>query len=400
MIDFKKIISTSAFIDNAALRNLIMRHNIQKTEKISLNRTGSEWLSIFSLIPMTLDIRARYGSFSTPWNAPIDRSFVTRLPQHTSLKLSEIYDQRALEIFGIAVKTNKNIVIQWSGGVDSTSMLTAFLKNLSRADQEKIIIAMSVNSFVENPIFYQNYISKKLKIVNWLDVDVNDNFLDKNIILHGDPANCLYGPSGMMYAKLAQDGQHLEPWKHHKDSMIRSINEQVPNYPGTVNIGEWYIDKISSVIDELSFDGVETVCDWWWWQYFNFKWYGSIVRPLAWCRKNYSKPISKLNYEFFSRNTFYSSQEFQDWSYTNLHRLISRNPADAYKPEVKKYILDFNGDYTYHDKKKFQASRVTNHIDLHYRGVPVLFDENWVGYYWEDPSVKDSMLDCLNDFQG
>jgi hypothetical protein len=397
MNNYKQLISSSAFVDNAGLRNLISRNKIQSL----VGDAGQRWLSIFSLIPMTLDVRARYGNFSTPWNAPIDSSFVSRLPQSTNLNLNEIYDRRSLEIFNAARQTNKNIVIQWSGGVDSTSMLVAFLKNLSRADQDIITIALSTNSFVENPIFYQKHISKKLKIINWLDVDVSNEFLDKNIILHGDPANCLYGPSGMMYSDLVQDGRHLEPWKNHKDAMIQSIDRQTPMYPGSVNIGEWYVDKISSVIDELSFGGINTVCDWWWWQYFNFKWYGSIIRPLAWCRKNYSAPISKENYEFFSRNTFYAAQEFQDWSYTNLHRLIAKNPTNAYKPEVKKYILDFDNDRTYHTKKKFQASRVTNHIDMHYkRHTPVFFDENWVGYFWDNGPITDTLLTCLNEFQG
>lgn len=400
MNNYKQLIASSAFIDNPSIRISIIQDSRQSDKKISLSKDGQKWLSIFLLIPMTLDIRARHGTFSTPWNAPIDTSFVTRLPQFTTLSLSEIYDRRALEIFDVAVKTNKNIVVQWSGGVDSTSMLTAFLKNLSRADQDIITVALSTNSLVENPLFYQKYISKKLKIVNWLDVDVSDEFLNENILLHGDPANCLYGPSGMMYSDLSMTGRHLEPWKHHKDSIIQSIDKQVPDYPDTVNIGEWYVDKVSSVLEELSIDRINTVCDWWWWHYFNFKWYGSIVRPLAWCRKNYTAPISKSNYEFFSRNTFYAAQEFQDWSYTNLHRLIAKNPSDAYKPEVKKYILDFDGDYTYHNKKKFQASRVTNHIDLHYRKVPVLFDENWVGHYWGDTLTKDTVLHCLNEFRG
>jgi len=400
MKDYKQLIASSAFIDNTAIIKNIRDDNNQFDKNISISENGQKWFSIFSLIPMTLDIRARYGNFSTPWNAPIDPSFVSRLPQPTALSLSEIYDRRALEIFDVAVQTNKNIVIQWSGGVDSTSMLTAFLKNLSRADQDNITIALSTNSLVENPLFYQKYISKKLKIINWLDVDVSNDFLDKNIILHGDPANCLYGPSSMMYSDLAREGKHLEPWKHHKDSIIRSINKQAPDYPGTVDIGEWYVDKISSVLEELFINRISTVCDWWWWHYFNFKWYGSIIRPLAWCREDYSAPISKSNYEFFSRNTFYAGQEFQDWSYTNLHRLIGKNPSDAYKPDVKKYILDFDGNRTYHNKKKFQASRVTNHIDLHYRKVPVLFDENWVGHYWDDASMRDSVLHCLDKFQG
>jgi hypothetical protein len=396
MNDYKQLISSSAFVDNAALRNSIF----QKKDQPLIGDIGQQWISIFSLIPMALDIRARYGSFSTPWGAPIDPSFVSRLPQFTNLNLNEIYDRRALEIFDVARQTNRNIVIQWSGGVDSTSMLVSFLKNLSRADQEIITVALSTNSLVENPNFYQKYISKKLKIINWLDVDVSNEFLDRNIILHGDPANCLYGPSGMMYSNLAKDGRHLEPWKQHKDSIIQSIDRQIPIYPGSVKIGKWYVDKVSSVIDELSFDGVNTVCDWWWWQYFNFKWYGSIIRPLAWCRKNYFKPISKENYKFFSHNTFYAAQEFQDWSYTNLYRLIGKNPSDSYKPEVKKYILDFDNDRIYHDKKKFQASRVTNHIDLHYRRTPMFFDENWVGYFWDNGPITDALLNCLNEFQG
>lgn len=402
MIKDKNIISSSTFVANYLLKRKIVEHNrrSKKEDIINLNEDSSRWLSIFSLIPMTLDVRSRYGSFSTPWKAPVDRSFVTRLPQDTNLNLEEIYDRRAIEIFNSAKSTNRNIVIQWSGGVDSTSMLISFLKNLSLSDQEIITVALSTNSVIEHPQFYKKYISKKLKIINWLDVDVNNEFLSENIILHGDPANCLYGPSGMMYSDLVASGGHLEPWECHIDSMIHSIDRQTSVYPGTVNIGKWYIDKVSRVLEELHLDRIRTVCDWWWWQYFNFKWFGSIVRPLIWCRRDYSAPISKENYEFFSRNAFYAGQEFQDWSFTKLPDLIGVVPTLSYKPDAKKYIIEFDGNRTYYEKKKFQASRAPNQMELEYGKSPVFFDENWVGHYWEDSNTRRDIMSCLDLYRG
>lgn len=387
----KHDLSTSAFIDNGTLK--------RKMSGFQPGIPKFKWLSVFYRIPMTLDLRARNGTFTTPWAAPVDELFRYR-PGSTTLSLADVYDRRAVELFSRARESNKNILIQWSGGVDSTAMLSAFLRNMPQQDHDMITVAMSSNSVIENFDFYRDYIKDNLKIVNWLDVDVSDRFLDQTMLLHGDPANCLFGPSGMMYSDLVASGRHLDPWQDHLSSIANAIDRQKVIWEDTVDIGHWYVDKISSCIGESGFDGIKTVADWWWWNYYNFRWFASIVRPLVWCRRDHKQPISRENYAYFVDNTFYAGKEFQDWSYTNLPTLISKTPDKTFKVEAKQYIYDFDKNEIYRAKKRFQASRNTNHFSWEYSSVPVYFDHNWVGYCWEEPGVKETVMERLDAYTG
>lgn len=391
MPDLKHDLSTSAFVDHTVIRGKFDHYQ---------TTPGFKWLSIFYRIPMTLDMRARKGTFSTPWNAKIHPGFEYNDLIYSEQTLDDVYDMRAIELVGRAKDTDKNIFLQWSGGVDSTAMLVSFLKNLSVADRDLLTVVMSTNSILENMDFYRDHIHGQLKTVNWLDVDVNDRFLDKNMILHGDPANCLFGPSGMMYANLVSSGDHLSPWKDHVYDIAEAIDRQTSLRANTVDIGEWYVKKVSDVLDELDYTHVKTVADWWWWNYFNFRWYASIVRPLIWSRKDIKKPISQKNYQDFIDDTFYAGLDFQRWSFSNLNRLITPDPDKTFKVDAKKYIFEFDQNKTYRDKKKFQASRATNHQDWQYSHVPAYYDQDWVGHHWHEPGVQDAIKRCIEEYQG
>jgi hypothetical protein len=383
-------LSNSNFVDHTVLRGKFDRY---------LPTPGFQWLTIFYRIPMTLDLRTRKGSFANPWNTKIHPGFEYPELEYSDRSLSDVYDRRCLELFKNARYTGREITLQWSGGVDSTSMLVSFLKNLPQQDHEILTVAMSTNSILENIDFYRDHIHKKLKVVNWLDVDVTNEFLDRNMLLHGDPANCLFGPSGSMYANLVPSGDHLSPWKNHLRDIAAAIDSQTSLRATPVDIGDWYVKKISDVLEELNYDHVHTVADWWWWNYFNFRWYASIVRPFVWSRKNTRAAISKENYQYFIDNTFYAGLEFQQWSYSNLSSLIGRWPDQTFKLDAKKYIFDYDGNKTYHDRKKFQASRATNYHEWQYSSVPVYYDQNWVGHHWHEHGVRAAIERCIEEYQ-
>ena len=381
----KDKIMSSAFVDNSLVRKRIA--------KSTADTPGNHWLSIFASIPLTLDLRARQGVFSTPWQAPVDDLFKNAVA-YSDQTLAEIYDRRAVEVYKAAVSTGRSIIIQWSGGVDSTALLVAMIKNLAPGDLENITVYLSTTSIIENFGFYQKFIHSKIKTANWLDLDVSDELLDSHMILHGDPANCLFGPSGSMYAKSVAQGNHLDTWKNQYGSICQSI-DAVLSESGR-SVGKWHADRISASV----IDGVDTVADWWWWHYFNFKWYSSIVRPLVWCRSDIKKPIKRSNFEFYVKNSFYASQDFQNWSYSNLKKLVGIDPAKTFKLDAKQYIYELDKDEIYKAKKKFQASAPTNQIAANYDMAPVFFDREWVGYRWKEPDVSETMMAMLEEFTG
>ena len=117
------------------------------------------WMRTQHLLIGILDLRARLGTFTTPWNIPSNPLY--KIPEFKIIKdtLKDLLDTRALEIYNEAKNTNKKIAVMWSGGIDSTAVLTAFLKNIPIVDQNIITVVCDTNSILENIEFYKKFIS-------------------------------------------------------------------------------------------------------------------------------------------------------------------------------------------------------------------------------------------------
>lgn len=373
-----EILKNSQFIDMSVLQQHYTGNNIK----------GEYWAKLTRHVIGVNDLRARNGVFTTPWNANIDPIFAAPALEYTNKSLSEILDSRAVEISKYANDNKKRIVIQWSGGIDSTTMLSSFIKNLNSADLENITVALSTNSILENPSFYKKFISEKLECINWLELDLTDEWFTNNLMLHGDPADCLYGPSGPAYSHLVSSGDHLMSHRTHRHLLYESL-EKMPGF------GKWYVDKISAPLDNIPADNVQTIADWWWWHYFNFKWFASVCRPLYFCRSDLTKPIRRDLFEEYVNNTFYNTHDFQLWSYSNLQNLIGKEPKKNHKAIPKKYIFELNPDPVYFESKRKYASKPTNQSIRDFKNVPFVFDKDWKGHYWsgELGNVAHELMD-------
>ena len=157
------------------------------------------WIRTQHLLMGIIDLRARVGTFTTPWNIPSNSLY--KIPEFKIINdsLEDLLDERALEIYYSAKKTNKKIAIMWSGGIDSTSVLTAFLKNVPVADKNIITVVCDTNSILENIEFYKKFISNKLTCIHYRTINITEEFLQSYILLHGDPGDCLFGPSISKY---------------------------------------------------------------------------------------------------------------------------------------------------------------------------------------------------------
>ena len=356
------------------------------------NIYGQYWSTIGKVIMGLNDIRARAGTMTNPWSAESDKLFVPPELITINDSLSDLLDQRAIELNALAKTVNKTICILWSGGIDSTSVVTAFIKNVDPKDFENITIYLTTSSIVENFNFYQKFIYPNFKCVSFHDIDVNEAFLDNNILLHGDPGDCVYGPSVLMYEHLLHGMRHLEPWKNNLPEIIIGI-DKFSTIPG---FGAWYANKITNNLLEVSPPGVDTVADWWWWNYYNFKWGFSLWRPFFKMRKNLLEPLSSKNIEFYVKNSFLNTDKFQQWSYSNLKTHVGKSRQD-HKMQVKQYIfeLDSNPQYLY-TKTKVDSSPKNWNKKIR----PVYYDQNWVAHYASDPGVGETAIELLENFKG
>jgi hypothetical protein len=333
-------------------------------------------------------IRARVGNFEIPWTSPLFFP-VPDLEQSFDKSLSHIIDQRALEIFDHARLTGKNIVVMWSGGIDSTCILSAFIKNLSAADLENIVVCTSIPGIEENPHFYNTLIRNRFQMLHLCDLNVTTDFLQKNLLIHGDPGDCIMGPSISKYSSLFSTDQHLLTWKNHRTVLYDLYHDMhAPMFAA------WWVNKVSDNLEELQNQGkflnVKTISDWHWWNYFNFKWQDGTTRALSCCKKDVKEKIGRAQLNEYFKFCFFSNNDFQIWSYQNLHKLISTKPGD-HKKLFKDYIYELDKNPTYLNHKQKVPSRLPN------RYRPLVIDLDGVHYNYRDPGMPElvrKVLEC------
>jgi len=367
------------------------------------NPHGANFLALTRLLFGTTEFRARSGTFTTPYLAPVQKGYELFKLRYIDDDLSDLYDARAIEIFNYAKSNQKNICICWSGGIDSTSMLTAFFKNLSKNDLEIINVLCTSSSLLENYSFYENFLSRKVKCNHYNSIILDNEFLNKNVLLHGEPADSLFGTVLLNYKDFVARQEHLEPWKKHYKKMTEGLNEKGGIYSKkTSTFGTWFVKKISDNIEEVGqSDYINTVADWWWWPYFNFRWQIEAEKILFYMRIPSVRfdPISEPNLKIFKDYNFWNTEKFQLWSYSNLKKM-NANVTKMQKIEPKKYIFEFTKDKMYFENKKKVG--LCNSNRRNYKKnleIPYFFDEYWQGYR-RTPEISQIFKMLLEKYRG
>lgn len=390
------------------MNEIIKNHAVINVRKIHIeNRFGRYWNSTRFCVPALTDLRARQGKFSTPWNTQPDPLFTPPAFNFINDKLSDIFDDRAIELNNIAKAENKTIYIMWSGGIDSTAVVSSFIKNIPEQDLANFVIVLTADSVEENPVFFEKFIFNKIKCISYLEYTLNNHELERSISLNGDPADCLFGPSIWMFKHLVPDGSYHKPFKDNLKMIIEPLEKSSMQYikkfliPG---FGTWYVHKITKNLVDVAPPGVETISDWWWWHYYNFKWQYSVWRPfLRRKAQGYeSEPLTANNIKSFVENTYFNTDRFQQWSYSNRRNHIVNNDISTHKQEVKKYILELDGNESYYlHKTKIQSVPVYDHSLFFDVRKPFLWGGDWVGYHDnEHPELVAECKQLLESYKG
>lgn len=378
MFDTSKI-SQSLMIKSQMLAWLIENN-------LSRDSVHYKWSRVaFKVFGLT-EFRSRTPHINIPWH-PETIFPIPDLESKFDKTLDQILDQRALEIFVQARIRDKQIVIMWSGGIDSTAMLAAFIKNLALCDLERLTVCASTKSVSENPYFYETQIRGRLRIMHLRELKITNDFFKKNILLHGDPADCIFGPSTVSYQHLWAQNLYRQNWKD-SAAMLHAIyhDKMDPTFSG------WYVNMVNQQLMTLQqqgwFNRVQSISDWHWWQYFNFKWQGSLTRPLLYLKADPKESIQlDLLQEFFELS-FYSHADFQIWSYQNLANLLGSGIHD-HKILAKNYIFELDKNERYFNIKKKEGSSF-----LTWK-TPLMIDQHAVHYHLDDQDLVYSFVDLL-----
>lgn len=356
------------------------------------NLYGQYWAVIGDYVAGLHDVRARQGTFTNPWNTASNPLFAAPAVRAVNDPLGDLLNRRAVEL----LSTPRRIAVMWSGGIDSTCVLSSLIKNCNTLDQ--LVVYLNANSITENPEFYKNFILDKIECQDTSSIDITEEFIAAHVLLHGDPGDCIYGPSMAMYQHLQADSKQMLPWRENRKLIMEGI-DNYRNRPDRENIwfvpgfANWYVDKVSNNIEEVGTYTINTIADWWWWHYFNLKWEFSILRPFYGLRKNLRSTISYDTLSSYVATTFYNTEYFQNWSYTNLSRLCA--DSRTHKIDAKQYIFELDHNESYLHTKGKVESMYTAPFDM-----PAYLDQNLTSYYLTDPGCQAAIFELLEQYTG
>jgi hypothetical protein len=375
-----------------------MIQNIARPQDPIDNKNGKYWIALNRCIIGVADWRPRAGTFETPWNAVSSLEFAPPPLAYTPDSFEDIATCRALELIAEAKNTNRKLLVLWSGGIDSTFVLTSFIKNMEPQDRELVIVCCNFTSIFENTQFYIDHISGKFKCLPYQQFDLTPDLLSKYIIIHGDPGDCIQGPSLPAYADFIANGTHKEPWQNHVDAIAKHIQPHTSHPYYEEGFGKWFTHKVCDNLEEVAPENVKSVSDWWWWTYYNFKWEFSCQRAFFFSRKDHTTEFTTDQIKDFAKNTYFNTADWQHWSYTNLDKLIG-NKRSSHKKFARDYIYELDRNDTYYATKVKTAGAPADIQSRRTKDVPFYYDQNWTGYHWSDTAVMEIATKLLERFQ-
>ncbi len=154
-----------------------------------LGQDLDKWLDRPQFDPGTHSLYVRSGHNNLPFDNSIVDIMGWQVPtfdRHFSASFSEITDRRCRSLKNN--KFDRPWILYYSGGIDSTVMVCALLRNLDRADLDNVIIACNPSSVYENPGFFFEHIEPNFRLMS--STEIIDREISQNYYyLNGEPAD-------------------------------------------------------------------------------------------------------------------------------------------------------------------------------------------------------------------
>ncbi|MDP3645487.1 MAG: hypothetical protein Q8R25_00160 [bacterium] len=291
-------------------------------------------------------------------DAFIDRTGTISIPLHTKSIFSippyrvfektyeDICNERAVDLLRHAEKSGRTLYVFWSGGIDSTLVLTSLLKYATPLQKKNIIALMSEESIAENPNFYRDHIHGKLRV----ESSVRFPYIlgDEHVLVSGELNDQLFG-SELMGTLMERFGNTVPHNPYNRDMFITFFSEKI----GDMEAAVWYVDLFEHFMKSAPVS-LSTNHDFIWWITFAGKWQEVYMRMISYVASRNAHCITKeyLASHYFA---FFNTDDFQLWSMNNLDKKI-KDEWRTYKWPAKKIIYNFTKDANYRDNKTKRGS--------------------------------------------
>lgn len=313
----------------------------------------------FGIFDRTLTVQAPVlHHIPRPWHSP-----------ETSLSLGDAMQQRVLNI----TATSQKINLMWSGGIDSTAILTAFLKHAPDLTQLRVLY--SPWSTYEHPE-YLGFLDR-FPDVERVDVsgDVYLNTEFDGIFVTGDSGD-------ESHASL--DQSFIE--KHGYHTLFTSWKDFFKNQ----NNDQRFIEFCERHF-LLANRPIETVLEARWWFYISSKLYGLFYGA--------KMPFFVCGYENFVPSRlipFFDCPEYEQFIFYNVDLLIQNNDYASWRQFLKDYCFEFDQLATWRSTHR----KITSRQLLDYSLKQMLIkDKRWLMILEDGTRVSTPNLPLLSEFE-
>lgn len=265
-----------------------------------------------------------------------------RLPAfdpHFNISYEECCQQRVRAIVERQNQTDRPITLFYSGGIDSSLVLTSFIKELGQSDAEKRVkVVMTSTSISENPWMWEKVLRRSQ--FELISGERHQSLYRNNIIVTGELNDQLHGSD--MYRALISlygDGILDAPWS--EEGILHYLKRRGLD---KVTAARWCRLLMGQVLNAPC--EIVTLADFWWWINFSCKWTSVYWRMLLFTSEpEVVKPDWLGNYVHF-----FGTPNFQKWSMINRSQK-HQGSWITYKWHARDLVCDLVGR-EYADKTK------------------------------------------------
>ncbi len=336
---------------------------------------------VFSVFARNMTFFDRTGTIKLPINVKSVPGLEMPVYRKMTKSFDEICQERAKGLIQLAKITDRKIAVMYSGGIDSTLILTSFMKACPD-DLRYITVLMNSSSIDENRKFYQDYVIRMFKDIKHSDffpLFIGD---PRYIYVTGEGNDQLFG--SMVTRKMIT--LYGEPSIH--EPLTRSRIESFFN--NTLN-NQRYAEQLTELIFRVKDKApeavkIDTPFLFFWWLNLTCKYQSVYVRSAAYAQRHKYNVKFNDNYQMF-----FDREEFQLWSMNNTDLLIE-DSWKSYKQHAKDIIFEYNKDEDYRKNKvKYGSLKYV----LRQKDSTVAIDEN-MNFMYNYPG--DVILNPDNSF--
>ena len=246
---------------------------------------------------------------------------------------------------------NRKIGLLWSGGIDSTLVICAFLQN-KNVNLNQLSILLTKDSINENEYFFKNFIQNRC---HYLIFDANNfrNFINEiysdYIFISGSHGDEMFGNKislthpqfyGLRYSDVLVDIYKIFLYNRDIDYIRKLVDYHLSIY-------QEYFANI------FNFE-ITTTEDFAWALAFMCKWNCLRIDSVLRCNNT---DLFSCYYTFFS-HTLFQSWALYNKKYNKHNKINPYINASLYKKEFKDYIYNYDKNTEYYNNKSKRNSLV------------------------------------------